>query len=156
LIPEINKFDFIPLIKERKIEHGYGMNSHVDLGEGFVISIQASSGHYSNPRKTLELLTDYDEFEILIYYNNKGTIVVNEDVTSSDYETYLDDVDYSVIKHCGAYVIGGTPVSGYLSGFKIDSIINTIKSIVSTMNSRTVLFEKSLFPTSTYMYFLKK
>lgn len=86
-----NKYEFIPFVKERKIhqtsfsnfnnkeevdENSFAMNSAIEIGEGFSLSIQASCGHYCTPRKTLKNLSDYEQFEILIIHNDDYIVVV--------------------------------------------------------------------------------
>ncbi|GIP55925.1 hypothetical protein [Paenibacillus vini] len=47
-----------------------GMYERVVIGD-FGLSIQASSTHYSSPRKTLSDAQDYNEFELAIFENDE-------------------------------------------------------------------------------------
>jgi len=108
------------------------------------MSIQAGYGLYCCPRKTLDSLSDYDEFEIAIFYNDLGVIVLNHDMTLFNYEvSCFEEVNNDHWDKHGAYVVGGTPVAGYVPGEKIDSIIRTLNFVILKKRSRNVLFEKT-------------
>lgn len=42
----------------------YAQIARVKCGDGYSVSIQASSGHYCSPRLTLSSVSDYESFEL--------------------------------------------------------------------------------------------
>lgn len=125
----------------------FAHNSAIDIGEGIKISVQASSGHYCSPRTTLKDLFEYDDFEILISYNDCYLVVVNDNMRFSNYEAYIEEEDSSgvrIVVQNGVYIItGGCPVAGYVPGEVVDSIINDLNCVAIKIRSRNVLFEKT-------------
>jgi hypothetical protein len=161
-----HKFEFIPLIKERKI-HSYkfpeqfeqineslnidsfAKNSAIDIGEGFRISVQAGYGNYCEPRKTFKDMSSYSSFEILIMYEGRCAVVINELMQLSDYEVDISGEEFEEYERhgmpYGVYIIeegDGCPISGYVPGETVDLIIKDLKSAVVKLRSRNVLFEK--------------
>jgi len=163
-----NRYEFISLIKERKItenlfssfnspservENSHAMNSYIELGEGFGMSIQASFAHYCIPRKTFEDLSDYEKFEISITHEDEYIIVVNKFIRFFDYETRLeeneDEKHLSSLEY-GAYVASGCSIAGFVRGETVDAIIHSLKSIILKIRSRNVLIEKQQFKTRKF------
>lgn len=55
-----------------------GMYERIEIGN-FGLSIQASSTHYSSPRKTLGNALDYNEFELAIFENDAWINPTNDE-----------------------------------------------------------------------------
>jgi hypothetical protein len=59
-------------------QFGGGFGSHTEIN-GFILSVQASSANYCNPRESLESVNDYASFEIAIWESSGDRSWVTRD-----------------------------------------------------------------------------
>lgn len=154
-------YEFYSLIKKRKIEgrmpgYVFAHNEPIDLGEGFIVSVQASEYHYCDPTETFEDMMQYEAFEVGLFRqvgnDTHGIALINDNIQLMDYGVthdfiFQEALNGSDIKGCFEVPDQSVMVTTFVAPKIVQAIVDDIRQIVRKIRSRTVLVEKYVSKT---------
>lgn len=125
--------DFRELLKTTENSCSYRLFNHLSVGD-YTLSIQASSAHYCEPRKTLENIYDYTSMELAIF-KGKGTkfIDISDDSFFNDWKYKNKFLEENFDGVLGGYV------DIYVIQSLYEYILSQDKNIEKTLIDKTTI-----------------
>jgi transposase len=142
MIQEEEKYEFLKVLKRKKEKFFIFNNEHIIFDNGCYISIQCSQMHYSDPKKNIEDVSQYEKYEIACFSPDNRWLMVNlngmENIWEADFNTrgkygYFFAEEYEL----------DSVIAPYVDKEKVEKIYQFLKSI-KIFRYKKVLVEKDL------------
>ncbi len=96
LIQQLDRvFSHLQVEEAKKLN--FFIRPHLELGNGTILSIQGSQYHYSHPKESLQLFSEYQSLELMIIQYNQSTKyqrLVQDGYAESDFLEYNQVCEY--------------------------------------------------------------